>query len=861
MAFSNEQLADLAGVDPWKLHAQLAAGSPAEIDSLASAFYQAGGQAAEAQASARSAQRYVAAGYSTDGGSPVNDSAEVARVQASLGNSSDHLPRIGRLLVAVADELDTATTRAAGEITGLDGALARINAEWTSFVQQIGHHLPPDDQDAARQGFLQQAVDAVGSTGKRIDALLTDYETTLARQLKTLSDLGYTPPASLDDFPGDVGLSSEQATSDADAIRRAERDGGPSAEAAAQNAEQTVALLDAKVKAGGRLTAAEQVYLDRFLTELGPQGLSGLPKLGADSGAGTSVVTPVADAIMNLSRPEGNADGKAHVPAVVTALASPRLGYQNDDDGPLVWANANAVPGHTDHYSGMSVDGLDQYNGFAALMAASSVTGGTDFTKQLADGAISVKQQLNTVAADEVHALRYGGGLSYSADPSHPTTTKQLLQQLQQATGDAGVGTMLSVVGRNEDASALVLLDTHDRQAILGLNWDAAQSGAGSIVTGGTDRNVASTQAQALHATAALAVIKELGGDRGAYRAHVTPGVNAAVLDMTNQYIDAFAYPVDAKLQHSAVDQSIPGISGGSFVGLVLDRDDSSRFLEYVMHDPANSVKLQAAASAWSQQQLTAAFRTGSHDAIGSMVQRAGALDGALTTADMQSRLDGVANADDQAKAQYAADQDRAAGIQIATHLLTGATAATIGAATGGTGGVLASLGATSINELVNHLTGPGAPPQPELPGATNQQVQYQAAVYTPHRDYLIVSAATAAGVTAPNPGIMSGADLVPESELGANKPWQQVDLDNALQDLQSKGVSPDAYNQAYSSYAPATYIDDRAKVPGIDDHGWDSSDDARSMLYGGDRWKISYMPEVDYPDDPAKIYVIAGIS
>lgn len=105
MTFSQAELVAQAGVDPWALRDKLKAGDPAQIETLAAAFYGAGGDMAESNAAKRQAQVYVGEGYTVNGSSPVDFDAEARGTK----QSPDHLNAIAKVLTGVAGDLDRQT--------------------------------------------------------------------------------------------------------------------------------------------------------------------------------------------------------------------------------------------------------------------------------------------------------------------------------------------------------------------------------------------------------------------------------------------------------------------------------------------------------------------------------------------------------------------------------------------------------------------------------------------------------------------------------------------------------------------------------------------------------------------------------
>jgi hypothetical protein len=202
VTLTRAELVSRAGLDPWSLRDKLGAGDPAQIETLAAAFYRAGGDMARSNAAQVQAQHYVAEGYTVNGSSPVDFDAEARGTR----QTPEHLDAIAKILTTVAGDLDTQTGKAKTEVSGLETKLAGIEQQWSGFMRQTGHHLPPDDVQAVREEYEGKAVAAVKSSGGTVNGLVTDYEVGLIGHLKRLSDLGYVLPEKLDEGPDPIGL-------------------------------------------------------------------------------------------------------------------------------------------------------------------------------------------------------------------------------------------------------------------------------------------------------------------------------------------------------------------------------------------------------------------------------------------------------------------------------------------------------------------------------------------------------------------------------------------------------------------------------------------------------------------------------
>jgi len=197
MTFTREQLTAAAEVDPWALLGQLQAGDPNEIDELAAAFYRAGGHAADAQHADARAEQLAQQGYRVNGAAPVDESAEVARTRKSLVDAVEKLPKIAKVLTAVAEDLASTTGETAKQVSGLEQQLAALEQQYDDFLRTDHHRLTPQDVDAEQAAMFGKAVDAVRSYGTTVNTAVMNYEHTLSTATKSMADLGYVTPPGL----------------------------------------------------------------------------------------------------------------------------------------------------------------------------------------------------------------------------------------------------------------------------------------------------------------------------------------------------------------------------------------------------------------------------------------------------------------------------------------------------------------------------------------------------------------------------------------------------------------------------------------------------------------------------------------
>lgn len=187
-----------AGGDPWAINAALQHGRPAQIDSLAQAFHNAGRSAAEADTTFEQARkRFEGAWNRENGDHPINDSAQVQLVTTSLGVQAEQLPKIAADLESIAAALAEAQQASAACSSELEEVLEGIDRNLT--------HLLEVDQDpnltAAQRkqvhdeiaGLQQAAIDDTTETLRRITVIRDAYLATLRATEARLRAEGYDP--------------------------------------------------------------------------------------------------------------------------------------------------------------------------------------------------------------------------------------------------------------------------------------------------------------------------------------------------------------------------------------------------------------------------------------------------------------------------------------------------------------------------------------------------------------------------------------------------------------------------------------------------------------------------------------------
>ncbi|MFC0108307.1 putative alpha/beta hydrolase [Kibdelosporangium aridum] len=865
MSFSYEQLAAKAGVDPWKLRDKLTAGNPAEITNLAKTFADASGEARLSTDLAKEASELTAQGYTVDN-SPVHDPAKhVQDTKKLLGDGGEKMGKIARILDSISDELESRIGHAKSGVSTLEGEIRTIQSQWGEFWRKNHNMMDSNDREASLKTYVDQAVGRVREHGNALKTSVDSYETTLATHLKSMADLGYIPPDNVDEGPGDVNISVDAANADGQRTKDGLGKQPPSAEGvdAIQNGSSTIALLNAKVAAGHQLTEAERAYMNAWYDKVGADDLSKIPKYVNDAAPGRTreVVSPIADGIMNLSKPYTAPTGdtvvptKDNMPKAVRELMDTPIGHRDEHTG-LLWPDKELSSSKD-----MKVDGLNRWNGFADLMETSTVDGGTEFTKQLGTEAIRVKQDLNAISANATDALRYG------------MSSPEQYEKLKQQTADTGASDMLKVVGRNEDASAQLLLDKNSRQALMGLNW-RDEGGAAAVIHGGTDRDPKDGGGGEAQAKAALEVIKEVGSDRDGYLHRMGEGVEDAVKDVGVQYMDAFARdPAGESRYRGDLTDPLGRKIGHGFELSGRDRDLFLQFMSGTGDDDATDFHTKA--TAYNQVMLTEAFKHGDPAQVNEALKQAGRLDGAITQANFDYTYDVTDAKDKEAAAAHRAESMRNTAIKTGISVAGTLVAAGVTIGTAGTGAVLIGPTVSVTNALVNgganfaFMDDPA--PAAELPGKRDELFRDDRSSYGSRRDLLITSAAINAGVIDPNdlppglttrdadgnvvlrtPGDLDGSE---EKKNLSTASHRAVNAYEAAH--QTKTDSGDVDTPSYDTERNNTASGARDKDTPRNSP-WSNADSARVLLYGDNvskDGKVNRMFEDRVPSETGNYY------
>lgn len=187
-----------AGGDPWAINAALQHGRPAQIDSLAKAFHNAGSSAAEADATFEQARkRFEGAWNRENGDHPINDSAQVQLVTTSLGVQAEQLPKIAADLESIAAALAEAQQSSAACISELETVLEGIDRNLTHWLKvDKNSELTAEQRRGVHDQIhhLQQAaIDDTKETLRRIKVIRDGYLGALRAAEARLRAEGYDP--------------------------------------------------------------------------------------------------------------------------------------------------------------------------------------------------------------------------------------------------------------------------------------------------------------------------------------------------------------------------------------------------------------------------------------------------------------------------------------------------------------------------------------------------------------------------------------------------------------------------------------------------------------------------------------------
>ena len=405
MGFSFQWLSAQAGYDPWALRDQFTAGDPEEIYAMARGFRDAAVRQGEAVVLATAGLETTAAGYRVGNSTPHDVSAEVARAREDLGGGGEKLGRIATILSTIASDLAQRTTRATLAVRQLEADLAALAAERANALAGSAPAAPAavggsptvgpgvSDNTAAVDGspsrlldsYEAQAVQKVRTVGEAVGRSVVEYEDLLAGQVRAMADLGYAPPATMDEGPAATRPELARRDGETLALILAGGAGGWGDGAIEENlagiasrlrgyADDPAALRAFYDAAGGSL-----LRLPDYLRDV----------LGLDEQACLDILRPLGDGLLALSNLPG---GEANIPPAIRDV----LGIA-DNDGGIDAADAGSV------------------HGLAELLSASTIPGNPRFVAHVGRAIGRAREELDDAVAIDATAPRFDDHVSAEA--------------------------------------------------------------------------------------------------------------------------------------------------------------------------------------------------------------------------------------------------------------------------------------------------------------------------------------------------------------------------------------------------------------------------------------------------------------
>jgi hypothetical protein len=635
---------------------------------------------------------------------------------------------------------------------------------------------------------------------------------------------------------------------------------------------QRLVEINNRLASGRRLTEAEQAYLDTWFNEVGagnlaaldryvvaatdlPPGLPGYASQAMIDANRTQYVSPVADAIMNLSNPDRGGVGRLEaMPQAIQDLVNTPIGEIAEGSGlrwPSVGEHGDPVYDQTDPPQ-FTVAGLSRYGGLVDLLETSTVDGGTVFTRELGESALRVKQDLNAIAANTTDALRWG----MSAPEDY--------QALRIATFDDEVSDMLSVVARNHQAAGAMLVNDDDRALLLGMNW-YDDDGVVDAIRSGTSRETGGDSW--MPAAATMALIQEVGGDRDFYLGRMTEDMSDAVVDAGIGWMDTFARPAtsDSPSSYRILDDAL----GNQALGIQLTAEDRADFLQFISGTgDGDAMRFRGASVVYSQELVGQALATGDSTVVNRALAGAGRLDGAITAADYEYALDRTGDEHDAAIAAHQAEARRNAGYSLAAKVVWTAGSAGLNIATGGTTSLFTAVaGVGIVNPLIDEVFEAGEPPVDQTARTREELFSADRLDQSAERNYFLLSSYEQAGIS------LAGQFPDLYRPDGSLRPYHELvtstESSNHLQDLQQAQNRAEEswegppgrgdidagqyYDTERNSIANGSYWDDRPS-----ESGWTDDDTARQRLYGEhyvDDGDVDSYFEDRVPTEPDEFY------
>ncbi len=622
--FTDEQLRADVTPNPWREHERLATGKPGEIGELAATFARAGGDLDLAYRFSTEAQELIGGSFTNNNEPVYSPDTHFGQIPRNFPDSGTQLTDLARRLDTVADDLDQRTKNAATTVDTLVTQLDQKRRAWAIEVkaafdaaQGLSFLVDIPGLTSRRDALRAEQRTMVSQAGSTAQTSVGEYERGLHNVMRMLADIGYVPPESVELGPGDLSYTADTGAAAADDVTKAlETPGqGTSQTDQVDAASEGVALLNAKIAAGGTLDTNEAQFLQAYYDRLASSG--SFAELGGTPGVGDPTRATVANGLMNLSQVE---DGK-YVPASVHGLL-----------------NADV----TDYAPN---GGRFTYEGTSNVITHATADGGTTFTRQLGESALHKMQ-------DQAWEDRGGG----------PNAT------IGSASDMKPMNDLLRLVARDTEASQAMVGNREDRHTLLGAPGQDT-SGAAAVLTSATKPAQETAALATRSAELSRDIFVELGNDPRSWREVIPKGgdVSDAITQLAADRMDTFAYSGNLPAavqpaQHNADD------TWTASVRLNSDRtseqgDDRIDFLKFVasgsdLDNPRGDRDMQAlhtAANDYVVQHLSDAMRGGGD--VTTPLAQAGNLSGVIARGQFEALVDESVHAD-QAAARAHSDEN-----------------------------------------------------------------------------------------------------------------------------------------------------------------------------------------------------------
>lgn len=652
---------------PLRERDRLRRGRPEELEALGAEFRSSGADLAAAFETSTNAQNVLAGGFDS-GGAPVYSAAVHRRaLPQNFPELGELSARAGSRFTELAGHLRSAVAAAGVAEDDMYAALQATRTRWVGIIEAatgpdglIPHAAVPGVL-ADRSHLMSVMQGGTDAGGRAIVGIRQGYEGEVRNVRNAVADLGFVPapapPAPVDP------AGAARAEGAADAARLSESLAAPvdaGTLGVLDAATARLRVLEDKLVSGQQLDEVDRAYVTSLIDTLGADRLGALGEHveGAVGAAGLTgdparvryeeALAPFGTAITGTGSgtvldPATGAPREARyedVPAAARALIETRPGVRDRNSG-LLYPNdefASGVGVGPDPYDpgrdlrGAGVAGMDGYTTITDMLGQSRVAPSADLARHVIEGAVAVRQDLNTAEANARNELTTRG-----------IGTEDQFTALAGTVDASAAETALSYGARSVAGSSAALTDPATLPALMGLNWETGE-GAAAVIAAGTERDLAAGGGTQAQSDAALAVFQEAGRDpigylgrpavdpsgAGFLPGRMTDPVHDAVLDVGVQYLDSFARGPSATESRS-IDNAVDVL--GTPLGWTpqLDIGDQREFLRFVVgSDPGQVEQFWAQAKALNHTELVNALANGSNAQINEAFRSAGQLDGAL---------------------------------------------------------------------------------------------------------------------------------------------------------------------------------------------------------------------------------------